>query len=95
MVKVLIGVLVALLVVDAGPGLPSSLLPEAAAPFVTTKPGHLGIGLARVDTIMEMHGLTWSLANGAGGGAVATLEVAQLAAPGPRAPVRAEKGSHA
>jgi len=53
----------ALHVADEGPGLPPALLAEATALFVTTKPGRLGIGLARVDTVMEMHGLPWSLTN--------------------------------
>ncbi len=86
---------VALRVADAGPGLPAALLAEAAAPFVTTKPGHLGIGLARVDTIMEMHGLPWSLANGERGGAVACLEVALGPAVGDRRRAGAQRGSHA
>ena len=51
----------ALLVRDDGPGLRPGLIDEAADPFVTTKPGHLGIGLARVDTLMDMYGLNWTL----------------------------------
>ncbi len=67
---------VALCVTDSGPGLPNGLLAEAAEPFVTTKPGHLGIGLARVDTLMEMYELPWSLENAPGTGARVVLEVA-------------------
>ncbi len=85
---------VALLLADSGPGLPREILPEAAEPFVTTKAGHLGIGLARVDTIMQMHGLAWSLANADEGGAVACLEVASAPGAARRAASGAQKGSH-
>jgi C4-dicarboxylate-specific signal transduction histidine kinase len=61
---------------DDGPGLPAAILHEAADAFVTTKAGHLGIGLARVDTIMDMYDLGWSLANLPAGGARVELEVA-------------------
>lgn len=64
-------------VADDGPGMPPSLLAQAIDPFVTTRDGHLGIGLARVDTIMDMHGLGWGLHSVPEVGTVVTLEVAQ------------------
>jgi C4-dicarboxylate-specific signal transduction histidine kinase len=67
---------IALHVTDDGPGLAPGLVAEAATPFVTTKPGHLGIGLSRVDTLMEMHELPWLLESGPAGGARVVLEVA-------------------
>jgi two-component system nitrogen regulation sensor histidine kinase GlnL len=64
-------------VADDGPGLPEGLTAEEAVnPFVTTKDDHLGIGLARVETIAEMHGLAWSLTSLRGVGTVVSLEVA-------------------
>jgi two-component system sensor histidine kinase PilS (NtrC family) len=66
----------ALLLRDDGPGLRPGLLDEAAAPFVTTKAGHLGIGLARVDTLMDMYGLGWSLRSLPGLGTAVELAVA-------------------
>jgi len=66
-----------LAVVDDGPGLtPGFGAEEAVDPFVTTKEGHLGIGLARVDTIADMNGLAWSLASVPGTGTIVSLEVA-------------------
>jgi len=67
---------IALRVADTGPGLPPALLADAATPFVTTKTGHLGIGLARVDTLMEMYELPWLLES-APDGARVVLEVAE------------------
>lgn len=66
---------------DDGTGLPAELLAEAANPFVTTKPGHLGIGLARVDTIMDMHDLAWSLTSQPDKGTSVVMEVAHPVPP--------------
>jgi C4-dicarboxylate-specific signal transduction histidine kinase len=74
-----------------GPGLPPSLLAHAADPFVTTKPDRLGIGLARVDTLMDMYALPWSLTNRAAGGALVTLEVARATTIATVTPMRARK----
>ncbi len=82
-------------VADDGPGLPPALLAQAADPFVTTKPGRLGIGLARVDTLMDMYALPWSLANRAGGGALVVLEVARATTTATAAPPRVRKESNA
>jgi len=61
---------------DNGPGMQRELLAQAMDPFVTTRDGHLGIGLARVDTILDMHGLGWGLRSVPGQGTTVTLEVA-------------------
>ncbi len=65
---------------DDGPGMAYDLLAQALDPFVTTRQGHLGIGLARVDTILDMHGLGWGLRSLPGQGTTVTLEVAAAAA---------------
>jgi signal transduction histidine kinase len=62
---------------DDGPGMPRELLTQVVDPFVTTRRGRLGIGLARVDTIMDMHGLGWGLRSVPGLGTTVTLEVAR------------------
>ncbi len=65
-----------LIISDDGPGMPRELLAQAVDPFVTTRERHLGIGLARVDTIMDMHGLGWGLRSVPDDGTTVTLEVA-------------------
>jgi nitrogen fixation/metabolism regulation signal transduction histidine kinase len=79
---------IALALGDDGCGLSPELLAEAAHPFVTTKPGHLGIGLARVDTIMDMYGLGWSIQSQEGQWTSVLLEVAVTDVPAgdPEAP---------
>jgi len=68
---------IVLVVQDDGPGMPPDLLSQATIPFVTTKEGHLGIGLARVDTIMDMYGLAWSLQSRSRWGTTVVLDVAE------------------
>jgi signal transduction histidine kinase len=65
---------------DDGPGMPAELLMQAPDPFVTTRNGHLGIGLARVDTIMDIYGLGWGLRSAPGAGTAVTLEIGATAA---------------
>jgi len=65
---------------DDGPGMAAELLMQAPDPFVTTRNGHLGIGLARVDTIMDIYGLGWGLRSAPGAGTVVTLEIGATAA---------------
>jgi signal transduction histidine kinase len=69
-----------LCIADDGPGMSCDVLAQAMDPFVTTRDGHLGIGLARVDTILDMHGLGWGLRSLPGRGTTVTLEVAALSA---------------
>lgn len=64
---------------DDGPGIDAALLPQACDPFVTTKDGHLGVGLTRVQTLLDMYGLAWTVSSAPGGGTAVTLEVAEIA----------------
>jgi signal transduction histidine kinase len=50
------GDVVRVVVSDDGPGLPQELCDRLFDPFVTTKPGGLGMGLAICRTIVEAHG---------------------------------------
>lgn len=65
-----------LVVGDDGIGMEQELIRQAASPFVTTKEGHHGVGLTRVDTLMEMYGLDWTLESETGRGTRISLEVA-------------------
>ncbi len=67
-----------LTITDDGPGMPRELLTQAIDPFVTTREGHLGIGLSRVETIMDMHGLGWGLRSVPEAGTAVTLEIATV-----------------
>jgi C4-dicarboxylate-specific signal transduction histidine kinase len=42
-------------VADTGPGIPAGMLAEIFQPFVTTKPGGLGLGLSLSRSIVEAH----------------------------------------
>lgn len=64
-----------LAVSDNGAGIPADVLPKLSEPFFTTKPGHLGLGLAIGHDIAQRHGGRLMLANREGRGAVATLEL--------------------
>ncbi len=72
----------ALTLEDDGPGMVPELEAQAIDPFLTTKPGHLGMGLTRVETLMEMYDLSWSLHSVPGRGTRVTLEVAAPAGQG-------------
>ena len=62
---------------DAG-GLEEGLAERAADPFVTTREGHLGVGLTRVATLLEMYGLAWRLENNDRGGLTVRFELAEV-----------------
>jgi len=66
-------------VADTGPGIPDELADRIFMPFVTTKPGGMGIGLAISRSIIEAHGGRLSMTPNAGGGTVFqfTLPAAQ------------------
>lgn len=66
-----------LLITDDGPGLEGTLSNRAADPFITTKDGHLGIGLTRVGTLMDMYGLAWHLMPATPRGTTVALEIAE------------------
>ncbi|MGV7207433.1 ATP-binding protein [Oxalobacteraceae bacterium A2-2] len=59
-------------VADQGPGIPPEQLEQVFAPFFTTKPEGLGLGLNICRTIVEAHGGCISVENRAGGGAAFT-----------------------
>lgn len=82
---------VALTVRDDGPGMDPALAAQAADPFVTTKPEHTGVGLTRVETLLDMYGLAWHLRSAPGQGTSVTLEVALAAGTDP-ARTRPRKG---
>ena len=66
---------------DSGPGVPAEFLPRIFERFSqadgssTRKHGGLGLGLAIVRHLVELHGGTVSAANGEGGGAVLTVRL--------------------
>jgi len=68
---------VALTLRDNGPGIAPELIDQITAPFLTTKDNHVGVGLTRVETLMDMYGLAWALRSEPGVGTVVTLEVAE------------------
>jgi len=67
----------ALRVADDGEGIAPELLAQVRDPFVTTKSGHVGVGLTRVETLMDMYGLAWTLHGAPGAGTVITVEMAE------------------
>jgi signal transduction histidine kinase len=58
---------------DRGPGLPAGLSDRLFEPFVTGKPDGVGLGLSISKRLVEAHGGTICIANGADGGAVVSL----------------------
>ena len=69
---------------DTGPGIPDDIAERLFQPFVTNKPGGMGIGLSISKRIIEAHGGELSASRNTSGGATFTfsLPVATLPAPG-------------
>ena len=69
---------------DNGPGIDPDMLDRASAPFTTTKPEGLGLGLSLARSIIEAHGGQLSIQSSSSGAVVSfTLPVASL----PREPL--------
>ena len=64
-----------IVVSDDGPGISPELLPRIFQPRVSTKSIMSGLGLTVVRSIVEQNGGKVTAANGAGGGAVFTMQV--------------------
>jgi signal transduction histidine kinase len=58
---------------DRGPGVPREIRERLFQPFVTGRPGGVGLGLALAYRIVALHGGTLDLADREGGGTIATL----------------------
>jgi C4-dicarboxylate-specific signal transduction histidine kinase len=65
-------------VADEGPGIPSEQLDQVFAPFFTTRPDGLGLGLNICRTIVEAHGGFMTVENRAGGGAAISFTLPTL-----------------
>ncbi len=66
---------------DTGPGIPPERLADLFAPYRTTKPEGLGLGLSICRTILEMHGGRLTHAPRPGGGSVFTITLPLHEAP--------------
>ncbi len=64
---------IALEIADRGPGLPAEVREHLFQPFVTGRPGGVGLGLSLAYRIAVLHCGTLDLADREGGGTVATL----------------------
>jgi len=62
---------------DNGCGMGPELVAQATTPFLTTKDDHLGVGLTRVETLLDMYGLAWALRSAPNVGTTVRLEIAE------------------
>jgi two-component system sensor kinase FixL len=69
-----------LTVADSGPGVADELRPNLFEPFLTTKPGGMGLGLSICKSIVEAHGGRIGYAPSPNGGATFTLTLQTPAA---------------
>ncbi|WP_136619217.1 MULTISPECIES: PAS domain-containing sensor histidine kinase [Mesorhizobium] len=60
---------IAVVVEDTGPGISEEISAQLFKPFVTTKPGGMGVGLSISKRIVEAHGGTMTVSQNAAGGA--------------------------
>jgi C4-dicarboxylate-specific signal transduction histidine kinase len=67
--------MVEITVSDTGPGIPADRLEEIFAPFVTTKPSGLGLGLSICRSIVSAQGGRLHASNNSGGGAAFHLSM--------------------
>jgi two-component system sensor kinase FixL len=65
-------------VADTGPGIAEEIAPQLFQPFVTTKPGGMGIGLSISKRIIESHGGTLTVRRNEAGGATFALTLPTL-----------------
>jgi signal transduction histidine kinase len=71
---------VVIVVTDRGPGVPDDVRARVFQPFITDKPGHSGLGLARASQVLRAHaGASIALAHPATGGLVVTIGLPQHA----------------
>ena len=70
-------------VTDSGPGVPAANLPLLFAPFFTTKPDGMGIGLTISRTIIDAHGGHIGAENNPDGGATFWFELPVPSESGP------------
>jgi len=68
---------VRLVVADSGPGIAASVMSQVFQPFVTTKPGHAGLGLAAAHAALKHFGGTITCRNACTGGAVFEVTLAR------------------
>ena len=69
-----------LMVADSGPGVADEMLPNLFEPFLTTKPGGMGLGLSICKSIVEAHGGRIGYAPALNGGATFTFTLLQAPA---------------
>ena len=60
---------------DNGPGIPDNIRAKLFTPFFTTKANGIGLGLATVKKLVELHGGRVKVDNGDNGGAIFTVEI--------------------
>jgi len=77
------GDMVEIRVADTGPGLAEQVRARLFQPFMTTKPGGMGVGLSVCHTIVEAHGGELRAEEANGGGTVFRLTVPRPGGPFP------------